>query len=193
MTTNDAKRTTMEVAALTLLYVAFLALRYFWIDHETPAEKDQKRLAAGIRLATLRQYDDALAYFDQAVQQYPKSAVAWGYRGKCQLACANYYSAIYDLTQAISLDNTLAHCYLDRGIAYYRLAQPADAFREFDKAVWYFRDEQPDAYRWRAIARIPLRQLPQAENDLRRAVALGDENAFYLLRQPPFTKSVFQQ
>ena len=113
--------------------------------------------------------------------------------GKCQLVQQNYYSAIYDLTEAISRDNTLAECYLDRGVAYYHTEEHAQAFREFDKAVWYFRDQQPDAYRWRALARIQLRQLPQAENDLRRAVALGDENSFHLLLQPPFTRPVYQR
>jgi tetratricopeptide (TPR) repeat protein len=109
------------------------------------------------------------------------------------LAQENYYSAIYDLTQAINRDNTLADCYLDRGMAYYHVLQFDDAFREFDKAVWHFRDENPDAYRWRALSRVHLQQLPQAENDLNRAVMLGDENSVYLLQQPPFTRGVYSR
>lgn len=183
----------MEIALLSLFFVLYLTIRYFMIDHDTPSEKDQKRFRKGIELVQNRNFPDAHRYFDEAVKQYPKSAIAYAYRAKCQLAQENYYSAIYDLTQAISRDNTLAECYLDRGIAYYNIAEFNSAFREFDKAVWHFRDEQPDAYRWRALARIQVRQLPQAEYDLRRAVSLGDENSFHILLQPPFTNPVYQQ
>ena len=182
----------MEVVLLTLLFVSYLSIRYFVIDHETPSEKDMKRFQAGVTLVKNRDYEGAFTYFDTTVRQHPKSAVAYAYRGKCQLALGNYHSAIYDVTQAISRDNTLADCYLDRGMALYEVEQFTEAFREFDKAVWHFRDEQPDAYRWRAVARIKLNQVQQAESDLRRAVSLGDENSFYLLQKPPFVKRVYQ-
>lgn len=182
----------MEVFLLTLLFMAYLAIRYFVVDHETPAEKDMKRFQAGLALVKIRDFDAAFTYFDTTVRQHPNSAVAYAYRGKCQLALGNYYSAIYDVTQAISRDNTLADCYLDRGMALYEIEQFAEAFREFDKAVWHFRDEQPDAYRWRAVARLQLSQVQQAESDLRRAVSLGDENSFHRLQQPPFVKRVYQ-
>jgi tetratricopeptide (TPR) repeat protein len=180
----------MEVVLLGLLFGIYLTIRYYLMDHDTSSDKDRKRFQRGIDLVTNRNFEEAHHYFDNAVRQYPKSAIAYAYRGKCQLVQENYFSAIYDLTQAISRDNTLADCYLDRGIAYYKTAEFQQSFREFDKAVWHFRDEQPDSYRWRALARIELRQLPQAENDLRRAVSLGDENSFHLLLQPPFTRPV---
>ncbi len=182
----------MEIALLSLLFVLYLIIRYYVVDHDTPTDKDRNRFRKGIDLVNNRSFDEAHRYFDEAVRQHPKSALAYAYRGKCQLAQENFYSAIYDLTQAVSRDNTLADCYLDRGIAFYAIGEYANAFREFDKAVWHFRDEQPDAYRWRALARIQIRQLPQAESDLRRAVALGDENSFHLLLLPPFTRPVYQ-
>ncbi|WP_020606968.1 tetratricopeptide repeat protein [Spirosoma spitsbergense] len=183
----------MEIALLCLFFGIYLTIRYYMVDHDTDADKDRKRFKKGIDLFQQSDIIEAHTYFDNVVQQQPKSAIAYAYRGKCQLAQANYYSAIYDLTEALNRDNTLADCYLERGIAYYKTNEFQQAFREFDKAVWHFRDEQPDAYRWRALARIELRQLPQAENDLRRAIALGDENSFHLLLQPPFTRPVFQR
>ncbi|TAE29007.1 MAG: hypothetical protein EAZ91_13370 [Cytophagales bacterium] len=182
----------MEVSLIGLLFAVYLAIKYFVTDHDTPADKDRIRFETGIEQLKNRDLEPAFTYFNEAVKQHPKSAIAYAYRGKCQLLQDNYYSAIYDLTQALSRDNTLGDCYLDRGIAYYKTHQFPEAFREFDKAVWHLRDEQPDAYRWRALARIQLRQIQQAENDLRRAVMLGDENSFQLLRQPPFTRGVYQ-
>ncbi len=178
----------MEVTLLCLFFGIYLTIRFYLMDHDTPSDKDRKRFGKGIELAESRNFTEAFMYFDDAVRQHPKSAIAYAYRGKCQLVQENYFSAIYDLTQAINRDNTLADCYLDRGIAYYKTNEFQQAFREFDKAVWHFRDEKPDAYRWRALARIQVRQLPQAENDLRRAISLGDENSFHLLLQPPFTR-----
>lgn len=183
----------MEIALLSVLFVLYLTIRFYLVDHDTPADKDRKRFQTGIALMEQRSMEEAHQYFDDAVRQHPTSALAYACRGKCQLAQQNHFSAIYDLTQALSRDNTLADCYLDRGIAYHQTEQFTEAFREFDKAVWFFRDEKPDAYRWRALARIQLRQLPQAENDLRRAVALGDENSFHILLQPPFTRPVYQR
>ncbi len=183
----------MEIALLSVFFVLYLTIRFYLVDHDTPADKDRKRFQKGIDLLSERNTEEAHQYFDEAVRQHPNSALAYACRGKCQLARQNHFSAIYDLTQALSRDNTLADCYLDRGIAYHQTEQFTEAFREFDKAVWFFRDEKPDAYRWRALARIQLRQLPQAENDLRRAVALGDENSFHILMQPPFTRPVYQR
>ncbi|MBC7568187.1 MAG: tetratricopeptide repeat protein [Spirosoma sp.] len=183
----------MEIALLSVFFVLYLTIRFYLVDHDTPADKDRKRFQKGIDLLSERNTEEAHQYFDEAVRQHPNSALAYACRGKCQLERQNHFSAIYDLTQALSRDNTLADCYLDRGIAYHQTEQFTEAFREFDKAVWFFRDEKPDAYRWRALARIQLRQLPQAENDLRRAVALGDENSFHILMQPPFTRPVYQR
>jgi tetratricopeptide (TPR) repeat protein len=178
----------MEIALLILLLIPYMAIHYWLTDHDTPADKDRKRFQRGLTLLRDREYEEAFTFFNETVRLYPKSAIAYALRAKCQLALGNQYSAIYDLTQAISRDNTLADCYLDKGQAHYQLTEYVDAFREFDKAVWYFRDEQPDAYRWRALCRLELGQVKQAEGDLRRAVLLGDENSFHLLKQPPFTQ-----
>jgi outer membrane protein assembly factor BamD (BamD/ComL family) len=133
----------MEIALLCLFFGIYLTIRFYMVDHDTDADKDRERFKKGIHLFNQSAITEAHTYFDNVVQQHPKSAIAYAYRGKCQLAQANYYSAIYDLTEA--------------------------------------------------LARVELRQLPQAENDLRRAIALGDENSFHLLLQPPFTQPVYHR
>lgn len=181
----------MEVALLGFLFMVFLFARYFVVDHDTPADKDRQRFAEGIALVQLHRYEDAFVYFNDAVKQYPKSSLAFAYRGKCHLRNENAYSALFDLNYALSLDNTIPDSYLDKGIALYQLSQFGEAFKEFDKAVWYFRGQQPDAIRWRALARIQLDQYTQAQKDLIRAIELGDENSAYLLKQPPFSNVIY--
>ena len=65
-----------------------------------------------------------------------------------------------------------------------------EAFREFDKAVWFFRGESADALRLRGIARLRMQQFTQSERDFIRAVELGDEDSRYILTQAPFYKSL---
>ena len=66
-----------------------------------------------------------------------------------------------------------------------------DAFREFDKAVWFFRNENPEAIRLRGVARLRMQQFVQSERDFMRAMQLGDEDARFILSQAPFYKVEF--
>ncbi len=179
----------MEICLVVLLFIPYLFLKYYLTDHETKAEKDLARFAEGIWLMSENRFEEAFRYFDESVKANPKSAVAYAYRGKCNLHDENYYSAVYDLTQALSFDNTLSESYLDKGIAHYALQEFEEAFREFDKAVWFFRNESPDALRMRGLARLRLDQFTQSERDLRRAMELGDEDARFVLSQAPFINS----
>ncbi|MDF7817515.1 hypothetical protein P1X15_07910 [Runella sp. MFBS21] len=180
----------METLLLILLLIPYLVLRYYLTDHDTPTDKERKRLLEGIQLYDNQAYAEAFAYFDKRIKEYRKSAIAYAYRAKCNLKEGNYFSAIYDSGQALSFDNTLADVHLDHGMAHYFLGEYNTAFLSFDKAVWFSRGNESNALRWRALARLKLHQLSQAEKDLSRAVELGDENAAYVLSQPPFGRKV---
>lgn len=180
----------METFLLILLLIPYLVLRYHWADHDTPSDKERKRLAEGIELFNNQAYQEAHAYFDKAIKTTRKSPIAYAYRGKCNLKEENLYSALYDFSEALSFDNTLPDVHLEKGIALYHLAEYNTAFLSFDKAVWFSRGEEPQALRWRALARLKLHQLSQAEQDLSKAVKLGDEDAAYVLSKPPFRRKV---
>jgi tetratricopeptide (TPR) repeat protein len=171
----------MESFLLILLLIPYMVFKYFLTDHETLAEKDRKWFAEGRDLLQKGQNDAAFEYFNSKAKQYPKSAVAYLYRGKSNLALGNLYSALYDFTQSSTLDNTIAECYYLKGLALFELQEYDASFREFDKAVWYYRSADAEAMRWRAIARWRIGQTDQAEKDLERAVVLGDEHAQQLL------------
>ena len=71
----------MEVALLCLLFGIYLTIRFFITDHDTAADKDRKRFQKGIDLYQKQTVEEAHTYFDDAVRQYPKSAIAYAYRG----------------------------------------------------------------------------------------------------------------
>ncbi len=183
----------MEICLIVLLFIPYLILKYYLTDHQTKAEKDSARFAEGIALFKSKNFEAAFAYFDQQVKQFPKSATAYAYRGKCNLQDENYYSAQYDLAQALSYDNTLAECYIDKGKVHLALLEFRDAFREFDKAVWFYRNENPEAIRLRGLARLRMQQFVQSERDFLRALELGNEDSRFILSQAPFYKVEFTQ
>lgn len=176
----------MEICLIILLFIPYLIIKYYLTDHDTKSEKDKVRFQDGIILINEKKTDEAFEYFDQAVKSNPKSAIAYAYRGKCNLIHENYYSALFDFSQAISFDNTIADCYLDKGKALMSLSEFKEAFLEFDKAVWFFRNENADALRLRGLARLRMQQFAQSERDFLRAMELGDEDARYILTQAPF-------
>lgn len=171
----------MESVLLLLLAIPYVILRYVLSDHETPADKDRRRFAEGIGLAQARQFDEALAYFTLIAQQFPKSAVVHLFKGRCNLGLGNYFSAIYDFSVSLQLDNTISEAYLLKGQAHYHTREFQQSFLELDKAVWHTRGQNADALRWRALARLTLGQTEQSRQDLEKALALGDENAAFHL------------
>ena len=173
----------MEMIFLSLLVVPYFVIKYFTTDHDTPAEKDKKAFLSGLELLQKKEFELAFTYFDEAIKSYPKSAIAYLYRGKSSLALGNFFSALFDFTQSCSLDNTLAECYYLKGMALFELAEFEQSFLEFDKAVWHYRAQDAEAMRWRAIARYRIGQTKQAEKDLEKAALLGDEKARYLLQK----------
>ncbi len=177
----------MEAIALLLftgLLIAFIRYRIWRGDGLIRADEDARKLQEGIELMQRRLYEEAFHYFDTIVCQKPRCAIAWAHRGQCQLMLGNYFHAITDCNQAISVDHDLDSTYLTKGIALYKLQQIRDAFVQFDKAIWYFSVHarpNAEAYRWRGISLFHLGEYTKAKKDFHRAIELGDEHAVYFL------------
>ena len=177
----------MEAIAILLFggsLVLFIRYRIWRGDGVSQSDRDRVRLQAGIALLNRRLHEEAFLYFDAVVRREPRCAVALAYRGRCQLLRGNPFHAITDCNRAAGLDHSLDTIYLDKGVALYHLDEIADAFVQFDKAVWYFnKNARPDAeaYRWRGITRLQLGEYGKAEKDFLRAIDLGDEHATYFL------------
>ncbi len=141
----------MDVIIVVPLVVSLLLLRYYLADHDTPTDKDRKRYTEGIAMFEAGDYVAAQAYFDQKVKQNRKSALAYAYRGKCNLKADNLYSALYDFTEALSFDTTLSDVHFEKGKVHFQLGEYHDAYLSFDKAVWFSRGKNTDALHWRAV------------------------------------------
>jgi tetratricopeptide (TPR) repeat protein len=173
----------MEWLVLFFFLPYVLTLMFFnWIEEKFITIKNGEQLEDGVHLIHHRKYQEALSFFTEKLKHFPKSAKAHYYRSFCNLELGNLYSALYDIEQSLSFDNTVGESYVTKGKILYKLEDYDTAFLEFDKADWHFRSENPIALRWRGMARYQLGQRKSAIEDFRLAVQLGDEDSDYILR-----------
>ena len=171
----------MEIIVFGVFFAIYLTVKIYTTDHETPADKDRLTMAEGITYFQNNDFERAFFYFDSAIKNNSKSAIALGYRGLCNLKFENYHTAIYDLTQSMKFDNTLYEFQLGRGRAHYELEEWQEALVQLDKAVWYSHRKNIDALRWRAIVLLKIDKKQKAKSDLEMAMKLGDEESARLL------------
>ncbi len=149
---------------------------------ESSVSKQMRKHKEGIEMLRLRNFESAFHYFDSLIDMEPQNALAYAMRGRCYLEMGKNENALIDAAKSISLDNTFSHPYLTKGRALYTMGMLHEAVLEFEKAVWYSRND-PEGYRWRGLVHCRLGYHVHGESDLKKAVELGDENAQYMLRR----------
>jgi tetratricopeptide (TPR) repeat protein len=169
---------------LLLFFLPFvLTMMFFnWLEEKLFNFRDREKLEEGERLLHEKKYAEAQIFFTEKLKYFPKSSKAYFLRSKANLMLQNYFSALYDIEQSISFDNTVGEAYIIKGKVLYQLKEYDKAFLEFDKADWYFRSENPETLRWRGMARYCIGQIDNAILDFNRAVTLGDEDAAFILK-----------
>lgn len=171
-----------EVEAL--IFVVFPLFVYLclkvaiWRDRDYTAE-DLARFYEGIKLMDLGFTTDALSYFEKAVNNHPKSMVAYAMRAKCHYLLKNYYQAIYNYDKAQSLSHDLPEIFLYKGICLFEIKDYELALKEFNKAVWFYHDTCPVAYRWRAKLFNVQNKSELSQKDLEKAVTLENKAEIY--------------
>jgi tetratricopeptide (TPR) repeat protein len=177
----------MEFALIGLLIIPYLVFRFYKKSQFTPFERDKRRFSKGVQLYYEKDYIGAYNYFNDQILQTPKSAAAYYFRGKCEVKLQNISAALYDLSIALTYDNTVADIYIEKGKIHVSRKEDDKAFREFNKAVWYSHSTNAEALRLRGIAHSKQGLIFQAYEDLQKALQLGDEHANYLLQSYPFS------
>lgn len=159
------------VAAAIIGYIIYL--RYY-ADLRTKSEKDVEKLQAGIQFYQAGQFVDALNFFERYLQKEPTSSVAYLYQAKCYRALGQLPKAIDALKKGESYDNTVADLHLEMGHILYDQQDYSAAYLEFDKAVFFSKGLEADAFQGRGTARQHLENDEQAQQDLNRAATLRE-------------------
>lgn len=162
----------LELTTLTVFISYIVYLRYY-ADQRTNAQKEADRLREGIDLYSSGRFAEALTYFNAELVSHPKSGVAYLYRANSYRALGDPTAALSDLDQGKSYDDTIADLHLESGKIHYEQSDYQRAFLDFDKAVFYDRDNQAAPYHWRGLARQQLHQDDLSRQDLQRAEVLS--------------------
>lgn len=153
-----------------------------WIHVRFFKPKISEHLLKAEAFMEIRDWEEAKNSFDSFLRLYPKSARGFLGRSKCNWALQNVHSALYDIEQSLSYDNTVAEAYIIKGKIHFKLEDYDLAFLEFDKADWHYRSENPVAMRWRGMAHYANGRIKEAKRDLINAAEHGDEDAAFILR-----------
>ena len=138
-----------------------------------PLDTAEAYLKRGDRYSDIRDYDHAIADYNQATRLKPDYAEAYNNRGlayslssKRQMA-----NAIADYSQAIQLRPDYAYAYNNRGVAYMASGHPDEALHDFDRAL-QLQPDFPQAYSNRGNAFYREGRIDLAIYDFYRAGTL---------------------
>lgn len=170
----------MEALLLIFVFAGYIGALFISGKHKDKNVSDRKRHAYAGSMIHEKRWYEVLPLLNHIIDQEPKCAVAYQWRATCHQHTSEPYLALADFQKANNIDPHLAQCYMSKGLILYQLGLFEQSLIEFEKAVWYMRDE-PSAFRWRALAYLRLGQIDKALPDLRQATLLGDEHASFML------------
>jgi len=123
-----------------------------------------------------KDYDRAIADFNQALKLDPNDAIAYNERGLAYYHNKDYDRAIADFNQAIKLNPTFAIAYNNRGFAYYDLKDYDRAFADFNQAI-KLNPSIPIVYQGRGLVYLDKKDYDRAIADFNQALKLDPKFA----------------
>jgi len=89
----------------------------------------------GKRLYDLKQYEEALVAYDQAIRLDPNSARAYNNKGFILNELTRYQEGLEAYEQSIRLDPNSADAYINKGVAFNRLERYEEAVAAYEEAI----------------------------------------------------------
>ena len=141
-------------------------------QQQSKMEDVQNYNKLGISYGKKGQYDQAIFYFNKALEINPKIAVVYYNRGLAYDNKSQYDQAISDYTKAIELNQRYADAYYNSGLAYDNKSQYDQAISDYSKTI-EIDPKYASAYNNRGFAYFLLKEYDKAWNDFNKAQALG--------------------
>lgn len=157
----------------------------------TTAHSAEDYVNLGIAAQNEGDYDQAIAYYDQAIQLDPTSATSFFDRATAYDGTGDDKKAVEDYTQAIRLKPDYEVAYYGRGTANLYLGKYDDAISDFDHSI-KFKPINVRSYTNRCIAYYHKKKYAQAESDCTKAIKQSDPSDEYMERTYDTRARVYQ-
>ncbi len=122
------------------------------------------------------EYQNAIIYYNEAIQLKPDNAIAYLNIGIAKDYLQDHYGGISDINKAIQLKPDYAVAYECRGIAKYYLKDYTGAIADFSKAI-QLKPDDADNYKFRGWAKDNLKDYRGAITDYNKAIQLKPDEA----------------
>jgi len=130
----------------------------------------------GLTYSHLRQYEEALSDYTNAIRLDPTFAGAYSNRGLAYEILRRYPEALADFTQSITLDPTYAKAHYNRGHVYETLGQYDDSLVDYSAAI---RIAPSSAASWynRGNTYLHMQRFEEVLSDFTHAIELDPDDA----------------
>ncbi len=172
----------MEALLIGIPFFLYIYLRITLGNDITPQEQDEALFHEGIVLFEREEFVKAFRYFEQAVNNYPKSATAYFYRAKCHFSFENWEAALNDFEKTLRIDNSIAEAYHHKAICYYYIEDYDKALFELKRASRMYLDKNAEVLRFIGELEFRRGDFESAEKSLKIATNLGDRQSQILLQ-----------
>jgi tetratricopeptide (TPR) repeat protein len=98
-------------------------------------EASEDLVKLGEDLANNRNHDDALAYFNKAIEIYPENDFAWGDRGLMLDKQGRKNEALESFSRALEINSSNSITWHNKGLTLMKLEKLAESVECFDRAI----------------------------------------------------------
>ncbi|MBD2598269.1 tetratricopeptide repeat protein [Nostoc spongiaeforme FACHB-130] len=138
------------------------------------------RCAQGYR--SMEQYDQALQYFNRAIELYPQYVEAIAHRGITYRLMERYEEALQDFNRAIEIDSKHEWAIAHRGITYRLMERYEEALQDFNRAI-----EIDSKHEWAITHRGIIYRLmecyEEALQDFNRAIEIDSKHEWAIAQR----------
>lgn len=146
------------------------------------AQDDAKNLTQkGMTEFEVRDYKEALLFFNKAIEKDSSYSIAWYMRGNTKSTFEDLHGAMQDYNRAIDINPKFSEAYYERGNVKFKLQDYYGAISDFSKTI-ELNENYVEAYYMRGKAKHEIEAYQEAINDCTKILEINPKNvdAYYL-------------